>query len=81
MVHTHTLNRTARMEYPTATTGGSPEGSRPELPINTFDTGTRMVLDTEIHWTWRNPLNLIPASILFGIFLGVVAHLARAIGL
>ena len=35
-----------------------------QLPINTFDTGPRMVLDTGVHWTWRNPLNVIPAIVV-----------------
>lgn len=31
--------------------------------------GSHMPLDTEAHWDWRNPLNLIPASLtLLAVF-------------
>lgn len=47
-----------------AATGAPRPVRSAELPINTFDTGPRMVLDTGVHWTWRNPLNVIPATLL-----------------
>lgn len=34
--------------------------------------GSHMPLDTEIHWTWRNPLNLIPAALLLVLLLALV---------
>ena len=35
--------------------------------------GSHMPLDIDIHWEWRNPLNLIPAMILLLIVLALVA--------
>jgi hypothetical protein len=35
--------------------------------------GSHMPLDTEAHWDWRNPLNIIPAMILLLIVIALVA--------
>jgi hypothetical protein len=35
--------------------------------------GSHMPLDTDAHWDWRNPLNLIPATILLLIVIALVA--------
>ena len=35
--------------------------------------GSHMPLDTEAHWDWRNPLNIIPAAILLVIVIALVA--------
>ena len=35
--------------------------------------GSHMPLDTEAHWDWRNPLNVIPALILLLIVIALVA--------
>ena len=40
-------------------------------PSVTF--GSHMPLDTDMHWDWRNPLNLIPALILLLIVIALVA--------
>ena len=37
--------------------------------------GSHMPLDTEAHWSWRNPLNSIPAMILLLIVIALVAAL------
>jgi len=34
--------------------------------------GSHMPIDTDIHWTWRNPLNILPALIVLIILLDVV---------
>jgi hypothetical protein len=34
-----------------------------------------MPLDTDAHWDWRNPLNVIPAMILLLIVIALVAML------
>ncbi|HWQ14284.1 MAG TPA: hypothetical protein VNL77_15905 [Roseiflexaceae bacterium] len=34
--------------------------------------GSHMPLDTDIHWDWRNPLNIIPASMLLLLVIAVV---------
>ena len=57
---------------------GGPSGSRPtrfERDENirmTVILGTHMPLDTEPHWTWRNPLNLIPAFMLLLLVVGLI---------
>jgi hypothetical protein len=35
--------------------------------------GSYMPLDTEAHWDWRNPLNVIPALIVLLIAIALVA--------
>lgn len=33
----------------------------------------RMPLDTAIHWTWRNPLNIIPAALIGATIIDIIA--------
>ncbi len=35
--------------------------------------GSHMPLDIDAHWSWRNPLNVIPAVILLLIVIALVA--------
>jgi hypothetical protein len=35
--------------------------------------GSHMPLDTDAHWEWRNPLNVIPALIVLVIVVALVA--------
>jgi hypothetical protein len=35
--------------------------------------GSHMPLDTDAHWDWRNPLNVIPAMVLLLIVIALVA--------
>ncbi|HEY3232742.1 MAG TPA: hypothetical protein VGJ87_26160 [Roseiflexaceae bacterium] len=35
--------------------------------------GSHMPIDTGIHWEWRNPLNVLPALILFMLAVALVA--------
>ena len=35
--------------------------------------GSHMPLDIEMHWDWRNPLNIIPAFVLLVVIITVVA--------
>ena len=35
--------------------------------------GSHMPLDSEAHWDWRNPLNIIPAMLLLLIVIALVA--------
>ena len=35
--------------------------------------GSHMPLDTDAHWDWRNPLNIIPAVILLLFVIALVA--------
>ena len=34
--------------------------------------GSHMPLDTSVHWDWRNPLNILPALVLFVVLLALV---------
>lgn len=33
--------------------------------------GSHMPLDTDAHWTWRNPLNILPAMLIFFLLIGI----------
>lgn len=46
----------------------NPSLVRPAEPL--YAAGSHMPLDVDGHWSWRNPLNLIPA------FIGVVMLVA-----
>jgi hypothetical protein len=35
--------------------------------------GSHMPLDIDLHWDWRNPLNIIPAMILLVIVIALLA--------
>ena len=37
--------------------------------------GSHMPLDTDIHWDWRNPLNILPASLLLVTLVGLIGML------
>lgn len=58
-----------------ATTGGN----EPKQPYQHFGSDKiampHMPLDTEIHWDWRNPLNLIPGALLAIFILDILALL------
>ena len=43
--------------------------------VNAFPNGSHMPLDIRPYWTWRNPLNLIPATIIAAIVLALLAGL------
>ena len=81
LTRTYTENSTRDLVgTPRARSGG------PRLPhtaaahedvIERFTTGTifssHIPLDTEAHWDWRNPLNVIPAMVLLLIVIALVA--------
>jgi|GEM_PF-1232593 hypothetical protein len=52
-------------------------GNLPKQPYQHFGNDKlsmpHMPLDTEIHWDWRNPLNLIPGAIVAIIILDILA--------
>lgn len=35
--------------------------------------GSHMPLDTEVHWEWRNPLNVLPAILLLMLLIALAA--------
>lgn len=37
--------------------------------------GARMPLDTVPHWSWRNPLNVIPATLLLLLLVALVGSI------
>jgi hypothetical protein len=42
---------------------------------NATSRGSHMPLDTDMHWDWRNPLNIIPALILLNMIVALIALL------
>jgi hypothetical protein len=79
--YTETTAHEALVE-PRKRTGGS-RGRGPELRGDRFydrfafsaTAGSHMPLDTEIHWRWDNPLNLIPVSMLLLLLISIVEML------
>ena len=41
--------------------------------VNRSFFGSHMPLDTEAHWDWHNPLNIIPAAVLMVFLIALVA--------
>jgi len=39
--------------------------------------GSHMPLDTQMHWDWRNPLNIIPAFMILLFVLTIIGLLVR----
>ena len=52
----------------------SPIAPQP-IPSTSERSGSHMPLDTDIHWTWDNPLNLLPVSMLLLLVLALAALL------
>jgi hypothetical protein len=77
--YTDTMNTAEVVEMRVRT--GGPFGSRPTSPrddwyaryLSSGGFGSHMPLDTEIHWDWRNPLNVIPAIMLVLLIVAVLA--------
>ncbi len=79
--------RDRRIEQPRERTGG-PRNRPPRAPrrmnstadipsadVWTSVAGSHMPLDTVPHWNWRNPLNLLPLSLLLLVLLALIALL------
>lgn len=63
---------------------GGPRGDLPETSSDlveyfTSNTpfGSHMPLDTQMHWDWRNPLNIIPAFMMLLFVLTIIGLLVR----
>jgi hypothetical protein len=63
---------------------GGPHGDQPETSnqlVEYFTSstpfGSHMPLDTQIHWDWRNPLNIIPAFMVLMFVLTVIGLLVQ----
>lgn len=73
-----TMNHMKSTDTTTSTFARSAATSRYEHPSryeNRMGDGSAMPLDTEIHWTWDNPLNIIPALIVLFLLLALIAIL------
>lgn len=59
--------------------GELPEGAAEAIEYFTSTTtfGSHMPIDIQIHWDWRNPLNIIPAFVALMFVLGVIGILIR----
>lgn len=76
-----TIEQQLRAQYASqARTGGKlPRPTRFERHENVRTSaiyGSHMPLDTEAHWTWRNPLNILPALLLLFFLIGVIGTIA-----
>lgn len=69
---------------PRTRTGGprGPQDARPQAANDWFERyvsqsgyGSHMPLDTDMHWQWSNPLNIIPAFMLLMIGLAALGVL------
>ena len=82
LTHTYSDNPTYEpLASPRARSGGPrlPLAAAHEELIERVATGaifgSHMPLDTDAHWEWRNPLNIIPALILLLMVVALVAAL------
>ena len=39
--------------------------------------GSHMPLDTAAHWDWRNPLNILPALMVFAFAIAIIGCLMQ----
>jgi hypothetical protein len=63
---------------------GGPRGDQPERSnelveyfISNSRFGSHMPLDIQMHWDWRNPLNIIPAFMILLFVLTVIGLLIQ----
>jgi hypothetical protein len=77
--HTHTDTLTGnRAATPRARTGGPRRHLRATTAhernerFSNDRRGSHMPIDTGIHWEWRNPLNILPALVLFVMVIAVL---------
>jgi hypothetical protein len=82
LTRTYTENSTLELAGPRARLGGPrlPDSAAiSETVVGRFASGSifgsHMPLDTDAHWDWRNPLNVIPALIALLIVIALVAAL------
>ena len=64
------------------TRNGGPRPSRFERQENIRTSvlfSAAMPLDVEAHWTWRNPLNIIPAFMLLVLLIAIIGTIASLI--
>lgn len=47
----------------------------PSRYMNSMSNGSAMPLELETHWSWNNPLNIIPALLVAFFLLALVAML------
>jgi hypothetical protein len=40
------------------------------------ESGSHMPLDSDLHWEWRNPLNIFPIIVLAAVVLAMIGMLA-----
>jgi hypothetical protein len=72
-LNTYTDTTRPRVRY--GRPGGRPATARyeqAEHPAIVKGHGSHMPIDIDIHWDWRNPLNVIPASMVLLLLTAVV---------
>ena len=71
-----TAARRERTGGPRRPRGMAPERQPAESILTTARNGSHMPLDIEIHWSWDNPLNVIPGFMLLSLLAALVGMLA-----
>jgi hypothetical protein len=82
MTQTYTNDSTAMSEARERTggPGGAPTNTTREATeyfMSNTPFGSHMPLDIQMHWNWRNPLNVIPALMLVLFVLSVVGLIVQ----
>jgi hypothetical protein len=44
----------------------------PDVYCHDEKVGSRMPIDTTIHWQWHNPLNIFPATLLILLVFAII---------
>ncbi|HEY1016857.1 MAG TPA: hypothetical protein VGE07_29360 [Herpetosiphonaceae bacterium] len=69
-------SRRERTGGPRRPRGIAPERQPAESMLITSRNGSHMPLDIDIHWSWTNPLNVIPGFMLLALVTALAGLLA-----
>jgi hypothetical protein len=78
-LHSQTYETTTRKSDRRMRTGGRPPRGSHRSRYENFDMsglgsnfGSHMPLDAEPHWSWHNPLNILPAAIVLLLIVAII---------
>lgn len=84
MMQTYTNESTASSLIAARERTGGSHGNRPETTSDRIEYfmastpfGSHMPLDTQMHWNWSNPLNVIPAFMLLLFLLTAIGLIVQ----
>lgn len=79
ITQTYSKDTTGKASFVARERTGGPHGDQPETASEIIEFfmsntpfGSHMPLDTQMHWDWRNPLNIIPAFMALLFLLTVI---------